>query len=213
MDIRTYVYQLIDIFPSPLRTPARWVADRVFSVWNDVSMVFRITVPFWARWYDSAVAFASSFIVAGNEIALTIRWVVAQWAPSFILNKVNAARDWLLARLGEARDFLQDRINGVLQWASDRINGALDFITRVRDWAWEYLKSILATLAVVARIVGDLLTDPRKLAAWVAGEMFWALLRVADALIEPIVEYVWARRQGIILRVLSRIEAIIARVL
>lgn len=213
MDIRGFVYQLVDIFPSPLRTPARWVADRVFGVWNDVSAVFRITVPFWRRWYDASVGFASSFIVAGNEIALTIRWIVAQWAPTFVLNKVNGARDFVLGLLGDARRALESLINGAIDFARRGINSALDFATRIRDYFADRVREIWTTLTEVVRLVGDLLTDPNKLAAWAAGAMFWALLRVADALIEPIVEYVWARRQAVIVRVLSRIEAIIARVL
>lgn len=213
MDIRTFVYQIVDIFPSPLRTPARWVADRVFGVWNDVSAVFRITVPFWARWYDSAVAFASAFIVAGNEIALTLRWIVAQWAPALIISSVATARDFVLGKLGEARRALEGLINGAIDFARRGVNTALDFATRIRDYFADRVREIWGTLTEVARLVGNLLTDPGRLAAWAAGAMFWALLHVADALIEPIIDYLWARRQTVVLKTLARIESIIARLL
>lgn len=213
MDIRGFVYQIVDIFPSPLRTPARWVADRVFGVWNDVSAVFRITVPFWQRWYNSTVGLASSFIVAGNEIALTIRWIVAQWAPAFVLDKVNAVRNFVVGLLNDARRALEGLINGAVDFARKGISTALDFATRIRDYFADRVREIWSTLTEVARLVGNLLTNPDRLATWVAGAMFWALLRVVDALIEPIVDYLWARRQAVVLKTLTRIESIIARLL
>lgn len=213
MDVRQFVYDLVDIFPGPLKTPARWVADRVFGVWDDVSNVFRMTVPRWRQWFDAATGFANNLVDAVAEAAVTARWIVFQWAPQFVKSKVDAAISWASARIGEARDFARGLVNGVVDWTRAQVNEALAFIAGVRNWAVERVREVWATLSTVARLVGDLLTDPSKLATWVAGAMFWALLRVADGLIEPIVDYLWARRQSVIMRTLSRIEAIIARLL
>lgn len=213
MDVRGFVYGLIDIFPGPLKSPARKVADVVFGVWDDVSNVFRMTVPHWKRWFDTVTGFANNLVDAVAEAAVTVRWIILEWAPQFVKSKVDAALSWVSARLGEVRDFARGVANGVLDWARARINDVLDFATRVRDWTTERLGEIWQTLSTVARRVNDLLTDPSKLATWLAGAMFWALLKVADGLIEPIVDYLWARKQTVILRAMSRIEAILARLL
>jgi hypothetical protein len=213
VDIRSYIYGLADIFPGPLKTAARWVADRAFAVWDDVSTVFRATVPRWREWFNAATGFANNLVSAVAEAANTVRWIVLQWVPNFVRSKVDDVRNWASAVFNDVRNWAAGIVSDVRNWAAARLNDLLDFATRVRDWALERIQEVWRTLTTVADIVGRLLTDPAQLAQWVAGAMFWALLRVADALIEPLAEWFWARRQALILKTLSRLESIIARLL
>lgn len=213
MDIRGYVYQVADIFPGPLKTAARWVADRIFAIWDDVSGVFRYVVP---RWRDLATAIANftmRAVGALEKLAFAVRQIVVERIPRAIEALRQSVVAWVSGIINDVRASIVAARDWVLDQARRLSNVVLDFARSVYQWAIDRLREVWDTLSTVARLVGALLTDPQKFAIWAIGAIWGAFWRFADQHVDAIVEYIWARRSIVVSRVLDRAEAIIERML
>lgn len=213
MDIRGFVYGLADIFPGPLKTAARWVADRVFAVWDDVSNVFRVVVPNWRDLANSISWFTDRAVGAVEKAALALRWIVTVRIPQAIEVFRQSVVNWVSGLLNAVRSDLIAVRDWVLGKAWEFANTVLSFARSVYDWAVARLREIWEPLAVVIDRVGSLLFDPTRFARWVIGGLWGVFWSYVDQHVDAIIEFVWARRGTIVAKVIARTEAILERVL
>lgn len=213
MDVRTYIYQVVDIFPSPLKTPARWVADRVFGAWDNVSAVFRVSIPHWRRIQGNLDWFMGKAVDAVERAAKGIRWLALVRIPQAIDNAARGITGWVQGLIDDVqrglattRDWLLDKARG---WA----NAVYDFAYGVYQWAADRFGAVWSTLTTVANLVSALLTDPSKFATWAIGAIWSAFWRYADQHLDAIVDFVWQRRSIVVSRLLDRTETILERLL
>lgn len=213
MDIRGFVYSVVDIFPGPLKTPARWVADRLFAVWDDVSGIFRISIPHWRGLADAVNFFMLKGMWAVNHLAVAARQIVTERIP----RGLEALRQGVVAWVTGIINDISSAITSTRDWILDRVRGwvndVIGYARNVYQWAVDRLSEVWSTLTTVARLVGSLLTDPTKLVTWAMGAIWSAFWRYADQHVDAIVEFVWQRRSIVVSRLLGRAEAIIERLL
>lgn len=213
MDIRSFVYQVVDIFPGPLKTPARWVADRVIGVWDDLSHVFLVTIPHWRRISDNITYFMMHAVDAVERAAKGLRWLVTVRIPQAITSAGQAIVNWASQLINDVRQEIIDVRDWLLDKARTFANTVLDYAQRVYQWAADRLTDMWSTLTTVAQLVGALLTDPRKFALWVIGALWEVFWKYTDQHIDAVIEFVWQRRSIVVGRLLTRAESIIERLL
>lgn len=213
MDIRGFVYQVVDIFPGPLKTPARWVADRLFGVWDDISAVFRNAIPHWGSLADAVNYFMLKGMWAVNHLAVAARQIVTERIPRAAEALRQAVVSWVSGIVNDINNAIVSTRDWVIDKARGFANLVLDYARSVYQWAVDRLSDVWSTLTTVAHIVGALLTDPRKLVAWAIGAIWEAFWRFADQHIDSIVEFVWQRRSIVVGRLLARAEALLERLL
>lgn len=213
MDVRGFVYSVVDIFPGPLKTPARWVADRLFGVWDDVSGVFRYIIPNWHDLANGIAWFTDKAVGALEKAAYAIRWIVTVRIPQAIEVFRQSVVNWVSGIINDVRSELVAVRDWVLDKARGFANAVLDYARSVYQWAVDRISDVWATLSTVAELVGSLLTNPERMALWLIGAMWGAFWRFADQHIDAIVEFAWSRRGIIVSRVLARAEALLERIL
>lgn len=213
MDIRSYVNGIIDIFPGPLKTPARWVADRVFGVWNDVSEVFRVQVSPW-RYLADAVAYALNKAVAAAERgALAIRWLATVYVPRGLNALQSIIVDWASKAIDGLTDWATKTFNSIIDWAWQHLLSISDYLTKLRDWLLARFDDIWKPLNIVIDRVGMLLFDPKKFAQWAIGAVWEAFWRYAMDHLDGIVDVVWSRRTTVLSKTIDQLEATVERLL
>lgn len=213
MDVRAYVYQVVDIFPSPLKTPARWVADRVFGVWDNVSAVFRVSIPHWHRIADNLAWFMGKATDAVERAAKGLRWLATVRIPQAIDAAARGITGWVQGLIDDVQRGLATTRDWLLDKARGFANAVYEYAHAVYTWVTDRLGEIWTTLTVVAKLVDAFLTDPSKLATWAIGAIWSAFWRYADQHLDGIIEFVWQRRSIVVSRLLDRTEAIIERLL
>lgn len=213
MDIRGFVYSVVDIFPGPLKTPARWVADRLFGVWDDISAVLRFVVPNWKDLANSIAWFTDRAVGAAEKAALALRWVVTVRIPQAIETFRQSVVNWVSGIINDVRQSIVDARDWVLGKAAEFANLVLGYARSVYQWAVDRVGEVWETLSAVARIVGLLLTDPERFALWAIGAIWSAFWRYADQHVDAIIEFIWQRRSIVVGRLLTRAESIIERLL
>lgn len=213
MDIRGFVYGLVDHVPGFLRTPARYIADRVFGVWDDVSLVFRLARPSWLHLSGNLWDCIRTALYAIGEAAATLNWLVTVKIPAMVNHAADNITRWVSGQLNLLRTFATGIVNAAVDNFMRNLNALLNLLTVTRQWVTDRLSEVWRTLTTVAQLVASLLTDPGRLATWLVAAMFSALLRYFGAHVDAIAEYLWARRQRVIVDSVARIEALLARIL
>jgi hypothetical protein len=212
-DIRAFVYRVIDVFPGPLKTPARWVADRVFGVWEEIFNHLSMFRAPWLFIQDKLQAMVSAAFWALEETARTMRWLVtlalprwANWALDVAVDigrkELNSFRNWASGTINDVRRFCSD-----LAWRG--INAARDAV----NWARGAVENVWTTLRVVRDKVIGLLGAPEALVDWIFAAMWRRFWRFLNDHAEAIAATAWNRRDTIIAQSLRRLEDWILRVL
>lgn len=210
---RGFIYGLVDIFPGALKTPARWVADRIFGAWDDLGAVFRLLRGAWELLFGGIYAFARSHISFLWQAATTLRWI--------IVTRIVQVQDYIFDTLGRA-------INGVQSWADQTIHNGLSTLERwvtglwnsvweridaLTGWATRRIGELWDWAGVVGRRVADLLSDPAQMVDWILGPLITALLQWLESNVERLAASLWAQRQAILVRSLGTAESILERIL
>lgn len=212
-DFRAYIYRILDIFPSYLSAPARWVADRLFAVWDEITgFLIRTKAPF--QWVvERAYRYVNAFWRFVNECATTVRWLVTLFVPRWARWALNLAIDTVRAELNSARTFLQSLINDARSFAQRLVN-TLD------AWARGQVKSLLDklndtinTLRAVRDTVVKYLTHPSVLVDWIFSALWSRFWRFANDHAEAIAAAYWPRKDKLLVATLTRIETFLMRVL
>jgi hypothetical protein len=213
VDIRSLVYQIVDIFPGPLKTPARWVADRVFAVWDDISAVLRLArgawLALWTTWHNWVWAVAAGF----EQVLGTLTHLYRQYVPQWIQNATNDILRWVTDRINAILNELRDLQNGLTRWLHDRLAEVIDAFQRWRQFLLDAINETRDVLRDVAKRVATLLTDPNALVSWILASMVTALFHWVDDHFEQVAAYFWARREALLIKGIGRIEALLSRLL
>lgn len=212
-DVRGFVYRVVDIFPGPLKTPARWVADRIFGVWDDISTVLTQIKPAFAFFHDKFWWLLAQLNVGITEAARTLRWIVveaiptwARWARdvavSVTASAINTLQDWTSRALDVWRRALNASIDAVLSFADD-----------VFRWTGDRLREVWNTLSVIRDRVVALLSSPEVFVEWVFAALWRRFWTFANDHAESIAAAAWMRRDTLIAQAMRRLENWLMRLL
>jgi hypothetical protein len=213
VDIRQFIYQLVDIFPGPLKTAARWVADRIFAAWDDISAVLRVArqlwLQLWTTWHNLVWGVASAVL----QIAITLQHLYREFVPRLAQMAIDAVIRWVVDRLNNLLTFVRNVNDTLLRLITDQVNHVLSLFNAWRQFLLDLINDTRNTLRLVRDRVVALLTEPGALVEWILATLIGALVRWVDQHFEALAEFFWARRQRLILTAASRLESLIAKLL
>ena len=114
---RDWIYNLIDIVPGFLSHPARWIADRVFGVFDD-------GIEF-AKWLKSGfdylrargVWFVTGIRTLASEAYNTVRWIIEVRVPALISNAFSNLRSFVVDVVNMTASALRGLISTLDKWA------------------------------------------------------------------------------------------------
>jgi len=211
--VRTWVYGILNIFPSYLTAPARWVADRLFGTWDEIYQFFIHVRGSFTYLSDRSVRFVNALWRFINECATTVRWMVSLFVPKWARWALNLALDTLRGELSSARAFLQGLIDDARALAQRLVNTVSTWAQSWFDWFLARLRETIATLTAVRDRVVQLLTDPGAFVDWVFDALWRRFWKFANDHAEAIAAAYWPRRDDLLVKTLTRIENFLMRVL
>ena len=178
---RDWIYRLIDIVPGFLSAPARWIADRVFGVFDD-------GVEF-SKWLKSGFdylrakgsAFTDMLKTLGLETYTTLRWIIQTRVPQLIGSALDTARKWTTDLVNITSAALRGLISTLDKWTKTAVSTIANTLNAVRDALVAKINGLTDKLRRTVDTWYERLTDPRKFAAWVIGAIVLALLNYAYA--------------------------------
>lgn len=185
-DPRSWIYGFLDRVPGIIAAPARWIADRIFGIFDD-------GVEF-ARWVKSGVdhlsawgiALLATLRVTLREMADTIGWLVTIRIPQLLANTAASVRAWATSVISTAINGVKGIISTLDKWAKKAISTVTNALTQVRDWLLGKINAITDRLRKTIDLWYDRMTNPAKMAEWLIG-----------ALVGPFWRYVYANRDKI----------------
>lgn len=211
--LREFVYRVVDIFPGALKTPARWVADRIFGVWDEIFQVLAIFRPIWIFFQGHVQAFISAVLWLAEETGRTLRWVASIALPRWANWALDTGVRFMLEQVGNLRRWVE----GSIEWWQAQIFKALDalkaFANSVYTWAVSGFRDVWSTLTVIRDRVVQLLTHPSVFVDWVFAALWSRFWRFLDDHAEAIAGAAWNRRDVIMAQAVRRFEDWIVRLL
>lgn len=156
-DIRRAIANLANLFVGQF---VAWVAAGV-NLWNAVG-----------NFSYGLVAMLLSMLGFVRRVALV-------YIPNATASAVNQAFTWTEKRIADAVRYTEQRVAEVTAWAAQAFNDLRTWATGQVAAILSYIHNIATLLNDVAKRVYALLTNPRALADWVAGELIGAIWRWA----------------------------------
>lgn len=212
-DVKGFVYRVIDIFPGPLKTAARWVADRIFGVWDEIFQLLVIFRPVWLFFQGHIQGFISAVFWLAEETGRTLRWLVTVAIPRWANWALDTGVHFMLDQVGALRRWAQGTFDWLRELLSRAINAVSAFAHNVLTWTVERIREVWATLSVIRDRVVALLSYPEAFVDWVFSALWRRFWRFANDHAEAIAGAIWARRDPIIAATLARLEAFLVRLL
>lgn len=212
-EVRRYVYDVIGIFPGFLQTPARWVADRVFGIWNEI-YTFLVALPNPFQYFQKRFnQFCINVVELAQQAANGLRWLVTTFVPRWARWALNTALDLLRREYVAVRNAIYGTIHTLERWAQAAVNTVSKFAHDVWNTLSRRLSELWGTFNTVKNFVWKMLTSPEYLVDWFFGALWRRFWKYVDDHAESIAAAWWARRNTIIMKSLERFEAFIARIL
>jgi len=140
------------------------------------------------------------------------RWLVLVKIPSIVDSLVSAM--WTLSQqfLDHAVAFTRDLFNQVTRWAQSLFDWIWGQVQAFAAWVHDTVNQIIAVLSWVRDKVYELLTDPAKLAEWLAGAMLTALGRYVVANAGRLARWAWPRLLPAVVQSARTAESILTQI-
>lgn len=183
-----------------------WVYNTVVAIGIGLRLGWSWLTTTAKYWRDKAFNFAS-------EIYTTLWYVIHVRIPMMVTDARNTVIAYLSDLLNRSINVLTHYVNLIRDWLVARLNEFLDLIRSIRDWARSTFDSVWDTLIRVRDIVFMLLTDPQRMAAWLAGALLSYVLRFIDENAEALLDVFRSRATIYAGRVAARIESMLVRLL
>lgn len=211
--VRSFVYRVVDIFPGALKTPARWVADRVFGVWDEIYGVMALFRPTFLWLQHGIQNFITSQLRFVKEVANTFKWLVVTQIPNWGRWALNNAINWTTYQVGLIRTWAEATIETARRALSKAISAVDAFMRSTLQWTIDRVREIWATLSVIRDRVVALLSNPETLVDWLFAALWRRFWRFANDHAEAIAGTIWTRRDTIITKAMFRLENWLMRIL
>ena len=208
-----WIAALAGLLGSSVSSLARETAQRLMSVWKSVTGFFGRVKTAWDRLYARARRWTLAQARHALATLNALRFIVTQVIPYKINTLADSIAAWVREHVALAVATVTRGLDALGSWAQRAINSTLGELRQLRDWALREVARIASLLASTASRVGELLTDPEKLAAWILGPIWRGLWRLVESNLERIGEVAWRARHRIIARGLTALEEVLARII
>jgi hypothetical protein len=177
IDPRAWIYGFIDHVPGIIKSPARWIADRIFGMLSDGVAFARWLKNGFAYLYTKGAFFLLYVISAISEAATTLEWLTLVEIPRRAKAALLDASNYANRLVDSARNALTGAINTLRNWAQTQINKAIGLANDLRTWATAKVNAIIDKLTKTVDVWYERLTDPGKMATWLIAALMGPLLR------------------------------------
>lgn len=175
--MRNWIYALANVLPFPLNKGAKWIADRIFSVFND-GVLF-------SRWlkagFHSLWANGKAFLVASRdwltETVVTFQWVILTRIPKVAADTLKNAIKWATDRVAWLDRTLRAVIHTLDRWAQNAINAVKSALSAFQNWATRLINALTSNVKSLLDRVFGLWATPQRLAEWLVGALWSVFLR------------------------------------
>lgn len=210
---RTWIYDLLDIVPGFLSTPARWIADRIFGVLDD-GVEFAVWLKSGVDYLRSKGSyFADKVWMFSIDTYTTLRWLLDTRIPALIGSASDTLRKWATSTIATVEKAIRATVSTLDKWAKSAVATLIDSLTSVRDYLLGKVNGILDTLRKTVSVWYERLTDPRKFAAWVVGALVSALLGYLYSNRDKIAAWFLRTSPAFTAWLARELEAVLARLL
>lgn len=210
---RAWIYGLIDALPGILSGPARAIADRIFSIFDD-------GIEF-ARWLKSgfdylrvkgswALFYIRNFAI---ETLTTIQWLVITRIPQLISIAASQLRTWATSVINGAINGVKSLVSTLRKWTEKAINAVNAAITKARDWLLGKINAITSRLSVTVDKWYDRMTNPTKMAEWLIAALMGPLFRYLNANKDKIAGWFINKSPAFTAWLARELDAILRRIL
>lgn len=175
--MRAWIYALIDILPWPINKGARWIADRIWGIFND-----GIRFAKWIRggmehWTVRASNFVRGLRQVLGETYTTLKWIIVTRIPTVAKKVFDDATRWALGRIDWVWLNLKGVIADVERFLKGAINTLRDWANKAVDWLTRNVNALLGDVKKLLERVFGLLGTPSRMAEWLVAAMWSAFLR------------------------------------
>lgn len=187
VDPRSWIYGILDNIPGIIAAPARRIADRIFSIFDDgIEFAVWLKSGFSYLWERGtwAVFYIRSFAA---EAVTTAQWIITVRVPALISAAVTGIRTWTTNTITTVANAIKATVSTLDKWAKAAVASVTNALTSVRDWLLGKINSIADRIHRTVDLWYDRLTDPKKFAEWLIAALMGAIWR-----------YVYANRDRIV---------------
>jgi hypothetical protein len=177
MNLRDWIYSFIKYVPSPFGGPARWIADRVYGIFDDGVKFARWIGKGAATMAARGVVYLALALSFAYETATTLQWLALTEIPRRITGAINTVKQWVAPLVDGIRNTLQHAISALTDWAQKRIAEIINAANSLKAWSLGKINWIQDYLNNTVGKWYERLTSPTKFAEWILGALINALLR------------------------------------
>lgn len=208
-----WIRSIFDSLAAPIRTLISEVAKRVSSVWGLLVSFFGSVRSKWRTLRANTIGIVNAAIRHAQAVLVTLKWLALVYIPRKIAQEAASIRTWagnlIAGAIATARKLVSDAVT----WAGQQLAKLLAALDAVRAWAIAQFNAVVSVLNQLARLVFTLLTSPERLALWLVGAMFSALLKFALDNAEKIGIALWSKRRTIVTGLVHLLEDVLVRIL
>lgn len=212
-DPRSWIYGFLDKVPSIISAPARWIADRIFGIFDD-------GVEF-ARWLKSGfdhlaakgIAFLTVFYSLSAEIVVTVRWYIQIRVPQLFVNAISTVKQWATAAITLAINGAKALISTLDKWAKNAVASVTNALNSLRNWITAQINTVIDKIRKTIDVWYPRLTDPVKMAEWLVGALIGPFWRYAYNNRDKIARWFLNKSPAFTEWLARELEAILRRIL
>lgn len=208
-----FIALLIAAALSPLRIAIAAIVARFAAMWATVTGFWSRSRDEFSRW----VGLARSWAVAGGRFVRTsfavAAWTIRWFVPNLVAQVANDIYTWAVDWVSGLINQVIADLRSVRDWIIARINDVIGALVAFRTWAFGQLGELKESVTALLRHVFGPLSTPDKLAAWIVGAMFAALVHYLIDNAVPIGRAIWAQRVKVTAENLDKVEDIFTRII
>lgn len=186
---------MLDHVPGFMRPGVTWLLDGLRAITNYISgrwaSLGRSATYWWQRltaWFGAGIEFALT-------LGVFVVWLVVVFVPQYVARKTGELGRVLRSLIAAAVAAARAGLDNLQRWARAGLDNLLRLLTLVRDWAVYQFGKLIDTVGKLLRALVHVLSGPDVLAAWLAGAMWRAFLRLLYSQRERIAS--WLTRESV----------------
>lgn len=172
-----WIWAVIANAIDPIKRTIQGVIERIAVLWGLITKVFSGIRGAWSNFYFRVQHIKDAIFGAFREAYTTLWWILKVWLPKGYRQLRQGILTWVQAGLRALERLARGLVATAQRLLTNLINIVRDWTARAFRQIGHILSDIWATLRRVRDIVFNLLTDPGRLAQWLAAAMTTAIMR------------------------------------
>lgn len=208
-----WIVSLITSAVSPIRVAIAEVVARFTGLWATVTGFWGRTRDEFARWIGLARGWAGAGARYVGSVYTSIRYIIVWLIPHLIAQAVSDVVSWAIDFVAGLINAVRGELAVLRDWFVSTVNDVIRGFNEFRTWSTQRIGELIDTARALVKHVFGPLGTPERLASWIVGAMFAALLRYVLDNAVPIGRALWSARALVTVENLDKAEDIFIRIL